>query len=191
MKYYQLLFVIALLFLLLFGRFLISPQKLFYVLTSPGSAVADFPRVKIYSAYPFNNRGEVAINAGREQGVKEKMAVTVDGQVLFGQVTQVFEHYSIVRTFFDKGWQVPVRVGFQETDALLEGGPTPKLTMVAKNKEFNDGETVYSASRDFPYGLPIGRVKKIKDTPTAVFKEAELDAPYNFNDLRELELWLR
>lgn len=191
MKYYHLIFIVVLLFVLLFGRFLISPQKLFYELTSPGSAVADFPRVKIYSTYPFNNRGEVVINAGSELGVKEKMAVTVDGKVLFGQIVQVFENYSIVRAFFDKGWQVPVRVGFQETDALLEGGSTPKLTMVAKNKEFNDGETVYSASRDFPYGLPIGKVKKIKDTPTAVFKEAELEAPYSFNDLRELELWLR
>lgn len=192
MKYHYLFFILLLLLVLLFGRFLISSQKIFYGISDlvSVSPQVKFPRVKIYSTYPFNNRADVVINAGSRQGVKKLTPVTAGEDILFGQIVEVFDNSSIVRTIFTDGWRIPARVGPGEVDALLEGGATPKLTMVAKEKELLEGQSVYSAGQDFPYGLTIGKVKNIKDDPSGVFKEAEVEAPYNFNDLREVTIFL-
>lgn len=190
MRFYHLFFILFLLLLLFWGHVLIFPQKVFYEVSDYFLPSVDFPEVRIFSSYPFNNRGEISITAGARQGMIEGMSVTVDGRLLIGKVVKVFDNYSIVRTFFHSGWQIPVRVGQGEINALLEGGTTPQLTMIEKDKNFMTDEWVYSASQDFPYGLAIGKTRALSDSSTAVFKEAELDLPYNFNDLRILKILL-
>ncbi|MDP3901855.1 MAG: rod shape-determining protein MreC [bacterium] len=186
MRYYQLVIICLLLLILLFGRFLITPQTIIGTIGGDLFIDNNWPQAKIYSTYPFSNRAELLLNVGSRDGAEEMMPVTIDGELLIGQIIKVFDNYSVARTVFDPDWELSVRVGIQQIDALLEGGATPRLTMVAKNKEFMEGQVVYSASKDFRYGTPLGTVEKIEDSPTAVFREAELSVPYNFNDLREV-----
>lgn len=147
-----------------------------------------YRRAKIYSSYPLNSRSTILIDAGRNQGIKELTPVTIFGRLLLGQVAQVFENYSQVRTIFDVSWQMPVRIGEGEVDALLVGGPELKVTLVVADKAIKEGQTVVSASETFPYGLKIGEVKNVRLDADGVFKEADLSLPYNINELREV--WL-
>ncbi|PIR89206.1 MAG: hypothetical protein COU07_01950, partial [Candidatus Harrisonbacteria bacterium CG10_big_fil_rev_8_21_14_0_10_40_38] len=80
-----------------------------------------FLRAQIYSTYPFNNRGLVTLNVGLRDGVVSGMNVVIDNSFLLGQITEVFESYSVARTIFDTGWEVPVKIG-DGVDALLAGG---------------------------------------------------------------------
>lgn len=139
---------------------------------------------KIFSTYPFNIKNTITLNVGAEQGVIEGMAVTVGENILLGRIVEIFEEKSVARTLFDPQWQIPVRIGGEEIDALLTGGLEPKITLLEKSQLIKTGDAVYSASADFPYGLKIGEIAEIKETSSGVFKEATLKIFYNISDLR-------
>jgi cell shape-determining protein MreC len=105
---------------------------------------------RIYSTYPFNHRNFLTVNAGFADGVALGMAVSTDGNFLLGQVTEVFEYTSNIRTIFDKNWTISVRLGTKATDALLVSGQDPQLTLIDKKAKAEEGAPVYSASRAFP-----------------------------------------
>jgi len=141
---------------------------------------------KVFSTYPFNIKNQITINAGGKQGIKKMMAVTVEGNLLLGYISEVFDEYSIVQTIFDPSWQLPVRIGKEEVDGLFQGGSEPKLVLIAKEKAIQVGDIAYSASQEFPYGLKIGEILEIKENAAGVFKEAVLKIPFNINELREV-----
>ncbi|HEY4475785.1 MAG TPA: rod shape-determining protein MreC [Candidatus Paceibacterota bacterium] len=165
-------------------------------------ALENFPRLeqnggsvrltaKIYSTYPFNNRGLVSINAGASSGVVQGMAVTIQDYFLLGYVAEAKDRYSLVRTVFDSGWELPVKIGDDAVDALFVGGREPKLTLITEDKEIEAGQVVYSASKDFPYGLKIGEIKEVFDGQNFAFKEASLNTAYPFSVLSDAAVVIR
>ena len=147
--------------------------------------------VKVLSSYPFNNKNLISINAGAGQGLKEGMPVTVGGQILVGQVSQVFKNYSLARTIFSPDWEIPVRIGEKKIPALLIGGPELKLTMIVNDKPIFGGQAIFVSKQDLPYGLKIGEVINAQsDSATGVFKEAGVKLDYDLNDLTDLSLLL-
>jgi rod shape-determining protein MreC len=146
----------------------------------------DYSLIKVFSTYPFNIKNQITINAGEKQGIKKSAAVILKQDILVGQVVEVFENYSVVRTIFEPDWQLPVRIGKDEINALFQGGTEPKVNLIDKEKPLQVGDVVYSASREFPYGLKIGEISEIKETSAGVFKEAILKMPFNVNELREV-----
>ena len=113
----------------------------------------------------------------------------LEPDVFIGRITRVYEDYSLVRTIFDPDWRLSVRIGENGINALLVGGPEPRLTTIDKNKILEEGSAVYSADREIPYGTLIGKIKKIIIAPSAVFQEAELELPYELNnEIRELKV---
>jgi rod shape-determining protein MreC len=147
-----------------------------------------FLAVKVFSTYPFNVKNQITINAGEKQGIKKNMVTVLGQDILVGKVTEVFENYSVIQTIFDPNWQLPVRMGKEEVNGLFEGGNEPKVTMIEKEKEIKMDDVVYSASQEFPYGLKVGEVAKIKETAAGVFKEAVLKMPFNVGELREVNV---
>lgn len=146
-----------------------------------------FVKAKIYSSYPFNNRSLVTVNAGVEAGIRPLQAVMAGGEgLLFGQVVETGEGYSLVRTVADEGWEIPVRVGTEETDGLFVGGRAPRLTLVVKGKPLYEGDAVYTATRSFPYALTIGKVSAVRAGPAAAFQEADVVIPYGVGDFVEV-----
>jgi cell shape-determining protein MreC len=141
---------------------------------------------KIYSSYPFNNRHEIVLAAGVHDGVAVGMPVTVGGNVLLGQIKEVFENHSVVRTIFDQDWKLAVRIGDGRAESLLVGGQDPKLSLLDKQKSLPVLASVYVAAPGFPYGLLVGKVESIKDSQSGVWREAGLSIPYNLTDLREV-----
>ncbi|MEK7554614.1 MAG: rod shape-determining protein MreC [Patescibacteria group bacterium] len=134
---------------------------------------------KVHSTYPTNSRGLLNINAGSSEGIKKGMTVTVDGFTFLGVVEEVGERSSIVRTIFDTDWQIPVKIGDGAHDALMVGGRGPRLTLIVKTGNVLDGDDVYTASKEFPYGLRIGEVKEVKGEPGSTFEEADIKLPFD------------
>jgi rod shape-determining protein MreC len=143
---------------------------------------------KVFSTYPFNVKNKITVNVGKKQDIKEMMVVAVGENLLVGQVVEIFENYSVIRTVFDPEWQLPVRIGREEVNGLLKGGNEPKVTLIEKEKAIQLGDIVYSASQEFLYGLKIGEVGEIKETSAGVFKEAVLKIPFNVGELREVQI---
>ncbi len=162
----------------------------------------DYQRAKVYSNYPFSNKSEIVIDIGSLSGIKEGSAVTADGKNLIGKVKKVYNNISVVQTIFSPDFKIPVRIGLREIDALYTGGLSPRLSLIASpmldiseprsaiaNPELDIisiqvGEYVVSASKDFPYGLVLGKIREI--TAKGRFKEATLEPIYEIKDLRNV-----
>lgn len=147
-------------------------------------------RVPLYSSYPFNTSNELLIAAGEESGVLEGASVFASPGVFLGQVISVTRGKAVVRTIFDPGWELPVKIGEGKVDALLVGGQEPKLTLVSKRKPLIGGEPVYLASRDFVYGLSLGTVAELRQSKESLFLEGRLITSYALADLSELYIGL-
>jgi len=150
-----------------------------------------FFEAKVFSAYPFNIKNTITVSGGSNDGIAENMPALLGEDILVGRVSEVFGDYSIIQTVFDPSWQISVRIGVLETDGLLEGGNEPKAALIEKSKPCEPGDVVYSASKDFPYGLKVGEVLRVEDDSAGVFKEAILKIPFNANELRSVKILLR
>ncbi len=145
--------------------------------------------IKVYSSHPFSNRGEIVIAAGKNQGIKTGDVVTYGPNILVGKVTKVFDSKSIVITIFDPSWRVAARIGRGETDALMEGGNELMLTLIPQEAKVAEGEEVFTAGPDLPYGLVIGRVKSITTVSGGAFKEGVLDPSFELKRLRDVDIY--
>jgi len=145
--------------------------------------------VKVYSAYPFGNRGEIAIAAGEVNGIKVGDVVTYGDNILIGKIVKVFESSSIVATVFNPSWKSSVRIGEHEIDALLQGGNELTVTLIPIDAEIHDGELVTTASQDLPYGLGAGTIKNIRVAPGGAFKEATLEPNFQLKQLKDVSIY--
>ena len=158
------------------------------ILNPQSSILNSYLTAKVFSTYPFNIKNQITVNVGEKQGIKKLAPVILKENILIGQVNEVFENYSVVKTIFDSNFQLPVRIGKDEINALFQGGGEPKVNLIDKEKPIQAGDIVYSASSEFPYGLKIGEISEIKETSAGVFKEAILKMPFNVNELRIVEI---
>jgi len=144
--------------------------------------------VKVFSKYPFNVKNQITVNVGSNHGVKNGATVTFGENILVGKVVNVYDNYSVIKTIFDADWKLPVRIGEREIDGLCEGGVETKISLIEKSSEIKVGDFVYSASSEFPYGLKIGEIIKIKENASSAFKEAIIKTPFNLSELREVNI---
>lgn len=145
---------------------------------------------QVYSTYPFSNKNLLSINAGASDGVSVGSVVTVDGNMLLGQVIEVSKSQSIVQTIFDKTWSLPVRIGISRYDGLLVGGQNPRITLIDKIKQIDQGDKVVAAKKEFPYGMEIGSIGSVRGDSAHSFIEADLELPYLPNDIKEVAILL-
>lgn len=145
--------------------------------------------IKVYSSYPFNSRDEIAIAAGANHGIEPGDAVVHAGNILVGRVRNVFKSSSVVTTIFDPSWEVPVRIGEGEVDALMQGGNELKLVLISQDKHIEEGDLVVVASENLPYGLELGFVGIIESVPGGVFKEATLEPSLQLKELRDVSIY--
>lgn len=146
-------------------------------------------RIKVYSSYPFSNRGEIAIAAGVKEGIKVGDVVTDGENILVGKVTKVFESASIVTTIFDPSWRSAVRIGEHEVDALMQGGNELVITLIPGEAEVQEEELVITASQELPYGLGLGIIKNVRTAPGNAFKEGILEPAFQFKQLKDVSLY--
>jgi cell shape-determining protein MreC len=144
---------------------------------------------KIFSSYPFNDQNLIGIANGETSGIKKDQAVAAAPGILLGQVIKTNKSISLVRTVFDKDFTAAVKIGEGKISALLKGGVSPTLEMIEKNKNIKNGDVVYNADQNYPYGFKLGEVQMIetKNTDTAgLFKKAFLKTDYNPASLEEV-----
>lgn len=139
---------------------------------------------EVFSSYPFNFRNVLSLSRGRDHGIRSGGAVVFRG-ALVGQITEVFERSSVVRTLYDPRFELAVRIGPRgAVDAILKGGTQPKITLIAKDAAVAAGDIVTTADPALPLGIAVGEVEEVIETPSAPFKEATLFLPYSLPALR-------
>jgi len=153
----------------------------------------DMPKIKanlfvakVSASYPYNNKSAITIAGGAGDGLAPDMPVLAAPGIFLGQITKVGKNWSEVRTVFDNSWELPVRVGLSGTAGLLRGGASLVVGLIDKIKIVANGDAVYTATKDIPYGLKIGDVKMVRDNTGTAFKEADVLAPYSLGELYQV-----
>ncbi|PIR88177.1 MAG: hypothetical protein COU10_00690 [Candidatus Harrisonbacteria bacterium CG10_big_fil_rev_8_21_14_0_10_45_28] len=138
---------------------------------------------KVYSNYPVNNANKILVHAGTDSGLEIGAVATTGEGIFLGEVVEVFDKISVVRTIFDPDWELPVKIGASRVDALLVSGILPKLTLISKNKTVSVGAPIYLADKNYPYGLTIGTVSEVVASENERFDSALLSTPYEKSGL--------
>ena len=141
---------------------------------------------KVFSLYPFNIKSTLYITAGAAQNVEIGDGVLFSPRVFMGKVVRVSRTTSEVITVFDPSFSLPVRVGAEEVDGLLEGGLSPRVTLIDKNKPVKTNDAVYTTHPSLAYGLLVGTVSLVHDDASGAFIEAEVAVPYVLADVRDV-----
>lgn len=150
-----------------------------------GAPAPEGQAAPVFSRYPFNLKNELLVARGEEQGVKVGDVALYEGAIL-GIVEKVFKDSALVQTIFDARFKAPVRVGDSAADALLVGGPQPRLTLIPQEAKIENSDPVYSAAAGMPYGVGIGSIENLHDAPESLFRDAVLRVPYNPAGLSEV-----
>lgn len=146
-------------------------------------------KIKVYSSYPFNNRKDISIAGGENNGFKKGDAVTLNNKILVGQIKEVLKSSSVAKTIFDPEWEIAVRIGEKEIDGLLKGGLNPKIDFIKSDAKIKEGDIVITASPELPYGLQIGKIKTINEKAGAPFKKADVELEIQPNTLRDVSIY--
>ena len=145
---------------------------------------------QIYSRYPFNDRNLIVINVGSADDLREGLPVLAREGILLGRVSSVKRTQSEIQTIFDSNWRSSVGIGNTRIKAVLKGGFTPKLELIAKDEEILQGDDIFNLSPDFPLNLKIGNIKNLESTTDNLWRSANLEIPYKIDELNEVLLVL-
>jgi len=151
--------------------------------SSDGTA---FIEARIFSMYPFNMKGVVAVDRGLDDGVTVGMVAVVSEHILFGRVASAEAHSATIQTIFDPRLQVPVKIGPDAINGLFEGGNDPRVVLVERPIKSGDG--VFSAAKEFPIGIKIGEVKEVRKDGSDIFTEATVRASYAIGEIIAIRL---
>lgn len=163
------------------------PRNPLSPLSRPVSVSTSSIAVRVFASYPFNNRNVLHVDHGASGRVRRAMPVFDSSEVLVGQVTEVSKEYSAVRLVGSPDWEIPVRIGTDKISGLLVGGTTVHVTMIADDAGVSPGDTVFAASVDLPYGVPIGTVESVRsDSEGGLFQDAVVRLPYSVSELTDL-----
>lgn len=147
----------------------------------------------VYSRYPSNERSLVVIDRGRTDGVAVGMPVFADAEanLLFGKISSVRDFQSEVQTLSDAAWKSSVEIGDKKIKALFVGGNSPHLELAPKEGEWKEGDLVRNISPDFPLGVLLGTVGKVKEDPNAIWKQATVALSVMPSDVVRLYILIR
>lgn len=147
---------------------------------------ADLMKVPVYSRYPYGAGGALVIAAGSAQGLREGLPVLAAPGVLLGKITRVERTRSEVMTIFHRAWRSSVRAEGGNAHALLEGGETPRVSLIPEGEILSAGTRIVSVDGSFPFGLFIGAAARDAGEADGPWRAALLAAPYRESDLREV-----
>ncbi|GAB6274071.1 MAG: rod shape-determining protein MreC [Peptococcaceae bacterium] len=153
-------------------------------------------KVAVYSAAvigrDLNNWfGTITVNKGAREGLKVNMTVITPAG-LIGRVISVSQKTAEVLLITDPRSGVSCLIQENRAPGLVEGmsGNTNQLQMIHIPTDFKihkDQVVITSGlSGLYPYGLSVGRIKKVNREPSGLFFKATIQPFVDFNRLEEV-----
>ncbi len=128
------------------------------------------------------------IDKGSEDGIAFGFPVITQQKSLVGKVIQVYESTSKIQLLTSEDNSFDVEIFEKEIYGLAKGKGNFNLLLerVPPEKEINLGDKVITAALggNFPEGLLVGEIKKVKKSDVASFQKAEIQPAF---DIREID----
>lgn len=136
-----------------------------------------------------NSKKQIIINKGRLDRVEVNDAVIVPGNVLAGQVSEVFDRYSRVILINDPLFSASVRIIDRDIigDLKKTSENLPIVDLIKTDENLTIGDTVVTSGIDnLPSGLIIGSVADIKNNDGALFKSVQVKTDFDNFELPQV-----
>jgi rod shape-determining protein MreC len=133
-------------------------------------------------------RNTLTLNAGKAEGVLPHMPVVGDGG-LVGVVSNVSDHYSVVRILYNADFRASAKSQRARVDGILAwDGDDLMLTNVAKNLDIVAGDTLVTSdySSTYPPNIRVGTVREVADQQGSLFKKVLVSPGVDFVKLEEV-----
>lgn len=138
-----------------------------------------FTAASIVSREPSNLRDVVAIDRGRNDGIKVGMPVVTEGNALVGTVSRVTDNHAWVTMVTDVDSAVSALILESRAQGVVAGGYNRKLSMEFVNQEstLKEGDTVITSGLGgtYPAGLVIGKVTGVGSNRQELFKQVTVE----------------
>lgn len=126
--------------------------------------ILNFKVAEVVGVKPYVFPGEIIIDKGRKDGIKENMIAITKDLFLVGKVEECQETYSKITTLFNTKTRISVILGSTGEIGIIEGGYTPFLLLkyIPYDSKVRLGEKVYTSGFSEYYfpGVKIGEVVK-------------------------------
>ncbi len=152
----------------------------------------DFEMGRVISRSSDSYEELIMINLGSKNGAKVNQAVTSDGGVMVGKITEVFDNYSKVMLLVSPESSVNCLAQTTRANGLVRGqyGTGVKLEKIGQSEELIQGDIIITSGleAEIPKGLILGKISVIEEAPNMVFKSADIDIFADFSHLEEVFL---
>lgn len=127
------------------------------------------------------------VNKGSRDGIAFGFPVITEQKVLIGKVIEVQEAISKIQLISAKGSSFDVQVFERETYGLAKGDGNFKvlINLIEREEKIEVGDKIITAvfGGNFPKGLLVGEIIKVKKSDVSSFQEAELNPALNIQEL--------
>jgi rod shape-determining protein MreC len=138
-----------------------------------------------------NNSSEekiFVVNKGRNDGVREGLAVVNSRGVVFGKIIKVRDSQSVACFSTDKKCQFAVKVlNSVRTIGIARGelGLTIKIDFIPQTEELASGDLVVTSGleENIPAGLVVGKISGIKKANNDLWQSANIDPTDDFSNI--------
>ncbi|MBL7053212.1 MAG: rod shape-determining protein MreC [Candidatus Portnoybacteria bacterium] len=137
-----------------------------------------------------NSGKSFLINKGKKNGVKEKAAIITSGNILVGQVIEVFDSFSIIQSILDPNSRINALIQESGITGLIRGnqGLNLILDLLPQREEIKEDQVVITSGLAgiFPPGLLIGKIQKVFSLDVQMSQTAEIEPIVDFNNLEKV-----
>jgi len=145
---------------------------------------------KVISFIPYIFPGELIVNKGKNDNVKNGMIVITKDLYLVGRVEKVGEKVSYVSTIFNSKSKVSIIVSTTGEIGIVEGGTTPFLLLkyISSDSKIKKGDEIITSgySKYYPSGIKVGKVIKIEKQKNSLFLKIYIKPYCMFSYLKEV-----
>jgi rod shape-determining protein MreC len=142
-------------------------------------AADEFVTASVVAREPSNLRQLVAIDVGRDDGVREGMPVVTEGKALVGTISKVDSDHAWVTLITDIDSAVSSLLLESREQGVVAGGYNRRLRMefVAQNAAVKEGDTVLTSGLggSYPKDLVIGKVTGVSANRQELFRSVTVE----------------
>ena len=144
-----------------------------------GLSAQDFLGASVIARDSSNLRQMVAIDRGKDDGLKAGMPVLTEGRALVGTITRVESDHAWVTLVTDVDSAISSLTLESRANGVVSGGYNRRLSMefVTQEAAVKEGDTVITSGLggSYPAGLVIGRVTGIGGSRQEVFQKVTVE----------------
>ena len=136
------------------------------------------------------SQDSLLLNVGSRDGVKIGLPVITEQKALVGKISEVYEKFSRVHLLTFKDNSFDVQVLGKEVHGLAKGKGNFQLflDLIPQEKGIQSGDTIVTSALggNFPEGLLVGKIERIKRSDIAPFQLAEIKLAFGIGTLNYL-----